>query len=111
MRTWTASLPLNQTIFGWHDRCPLRRRALDTSEGDLKMKTLVSLLVGGVLLFGSLALGTQSVSARQPDQNNNAQNRRDRDRNDNNNNRRRHRRRHHRRHRRHRMHHVDKLSY
>lgn len=72
------------------------------------MKTLVSFLIGGALLFGSLTLGTQSVSAHARQDQKNEQNRRDNDRN--NNNRRRHHRRHHRRHRRHRRHH-DKLSY
>lgn len=71
------------------------------------MKTLVSLLVGGVLLFGSMTLGTRSISAHVRQDQKNAQNRRD---NDRNNNRRRHRRRHH-RHRRHYRRHHDKLSY
>ena len=61
------------------------------------------------MLFGSATLGTQSVSARERQDRNNAQNRRD---NDRNNNHRRHHRRHHRKHHRHGHHqHADKLSY
>ena len=71
------------------------------------MKTLVSLVVGGLLLFGSMTLGTQTATAQNRDRNNNAQ----MNNRDNNNNRRRHHHRHHRKHRRHRHQHADKLSY
>ena len=73
-------------------------------EGNLNMKTLVSLLIGGTLLFGSALLGTQAATAQNRDRNNVQNNR------DNNRNNRRHRRRHHRRHHRNRRHH-EKLSY
>jgi Ni/Co efflux regulator RcnB len=76
-------------------------------EGKLNMKTLVSLLVGGMLLFGAATVGTQAASAQDRDRNNAQNNRRDNDRNKDNNNNRRHRR-HHRRHHRHRR---NKLSY
>ena len=80
---------------------------LELQEGTFNMKTLVSLLVGGLLLFGSLTLGTQTATAQNRDRDKNAQN----NMRDNNNNHRRHRRHHHRRHRRHRHQHADKLSY
>lgn len=59
------------------------------------MKKLVSLLVGGVLLFGAATLGTQAGTANGKDKHDKKYWK--------------HHRRHHRRHRRH-MHH-DKLSY
>ena len=79
---------------------------LELQEGTFNMKTLVSLLLGGLLLFGSVTLGTGTATAQNRDRDKNAQN----NNRDNNNMRRRHRR-HHRRHRRHRHQHVDKLSY
>jgi len=71
------------------------------------MKTLVSLLVGGVLLLGAATVGTQAATVQNRDRNNVQNNKgRDNDRN----NKRRHHRRHH-RHRRHRHHQTEKLSY
>lgn len=61
------------------------------------MKTLVSFLLGAVMLFGAATLGLQSASVSAKDKHDN-------------NYWRRHNRRHHRRHRRH-DHRVNKLSY
>ncbi|HEX3253830.1 MAG TPA: hypothetical protein VHS05_30625 [Pyrinomonadaceae bacterium] len=61
------------------------------------MKTLVSFLLGGVMLFGAATLGLPSASASAKDKHDK-------------NYWRTHHRRHHRRHRRH-DHRVNKLSY
>jgi hypothetical protein len=67
-----------------------------SSKGTLIMKTLVSFLLGAVMLFGAATLGLQSASA-------NAKDRHDKNWS---------KRHHHRRHRRHRHNHrVNKLSY
>jgi hypothetical protein len=70
-----------------------------SSKGTLIMKTLVSFLLGAVMLFGAATLGLQSGSASA----------RDKDKHDKNYWRHHHRR-HHRRHNRH-NHRVNKLSY
>ena len=64
------------------------------------MKTLVSFLLGAVMLFGAATLGLQSGSASAASA---------MDKHDQNHSRRHHRR-HHRRHRRH-QHRMNKLSY
>jgi hypothetical protein len=66
------------------------------------MKTLVSFLLGGVMLFGAATLGLQSasVSAQNKDDKNYKHDKHYR----------KHHRRHHRRHRRH-EHRMNKLSY
>jgi len=66
------------------------------SKGTFTMKTLVSFLLGAVMLFGGATLGLQSGSASAKDKHDN--------------NYRKHHRRHHRRHRRH-AHRMNKLSY
>ena len=66
-----------------------------SSKGTLIMKTLVSLMLGAVMLFGAATLGLQSGSASA----------KDKDRHDKN-----YWRKHHRRHH-HRHHTINKLSY
>jgi hypothetical protein len=66
-----------------------------SSKGIWTMKTLVSLLLGGVMLFGAATLGLQSGSASAKDKHDQ--------------NWYRHHHRHHRRHRH--NHRVNKLSY
>jgi hypothetical protein len=74
---------------------PIAAAGFDIFEGNWIMKTLVSLLIGGVLLFGAATFGTQAGTANG------------RDKHDKNYWK---HHRHHRRHQRHRRHH-DKLSY
>ena len=73
-----------------------------SSKGTLIMKTLVSFLLGAVMLFGAATLGLQSGSASAKDK------AKDKERHDKN-----YWRAHHRRHHRHRRHdhRVNKLSY
>jgi hypothetical protein len=77
----------------WHDRCEMRSQFRKFWKGKLNMKTVVSFLLGAVMLFGAATLGLQSASAN------------DKDKHDKNYWR------HHRHHRRHHRHRKNHLSY
>jgi hypothetical protein len=55
-------------IFPWHGRCEIPRRTFDVlGKGKLIMKTVVSFLLGAVMLFGAATLGLQSATANAKD--------------------------------------------
>jgi hypothetical protein len=58
---------LNLTISRWHGRCELRSRSYEVWKGILIMKTVVSFLLGAVMLFGAATLGLQSATANAKD--------------------------------------------
>jgi hypothetical protein len=76
----------------WHGRCEMRG-GFKVLERKIIMKTVVSFLLGAVMLFGAATLGLPSASANA------------KDRHDKNYSR--HHRRHHRRHYRHRKNHLS----
>jgi hypothetical protein len=78
--------------YPWHGRCEMRC-GFKVLERKISMKTVVSFLLGAVMLFGAATLGLPSASANA------------KDRHDKNYSR--HHRRHHRRHRRHRTNHLS----
>lgn len=64
---WPHSRAIQQ-IFRWHGRCELRQRTFDCSrKGRLIMKTVVSFVLGAVMLFGAATLGLQSGSVSAKD--------------------------------------------
>src|SRR5689334_6469098 len=90
---WPHSRAIRQ-ICRWHGRCELRQRTFDCSrKGKLTMKTVVSVVLGAVMLFGASTLGLPSGSASAKDKHDK--------------NYWRHHRRHHRHHRGHRKNHLS----
>src|SRR6185295_14395023 len=60
-----ALFGLNRAICRWHARCEVRWRTF--GKGKLIMKTVVSFLLGAVMLFGAATLGLQSATANAKD--------------------------------------------
>jgi len=83
---------LKRTICRWHGRCEMPKRTF--GKGKLIMKTVVSFLLGAVMLFGAATLGLQSGTA-------NAKDKHDKD----------YWKHHHRHHRHHKHHYKNHLSY
>ena len=55
----------NSAICRWHGRCEMSKRTF--GKGKLIMKTVVSFLLGAVMLFGAATLGLQSATANAKD--------------------------------------------